>query len=320
MSKVVANAGCAIAGLCAFFWLILSFGNAVWISSNSNLISFKASLLSIYTSQGTASAIISGGAALVGVNSLSNKISDLLDKSLWMEGATTTYCEKGYDMLFAWCDNWMMTKYSSWGMLFFAVVTAIFLLVGAAFMYYYYNVHATETGRTQVKVCFITAPLTALAGLSQWTMMTMEFGQMKNVGKVTSMYGTGYMCACVLCLLTWVPLCIHAIFFRKAKNEKEHGGNSSDSDYEGGGYGAMGQANMGPGYNSYGPPPGGNMGGPPMGVPPIGGMGGPPLGGPPMGGPGMGGPPPMGFGGPPMGGPGMGGPGMGSPAPVGTFR
>lgn len=70
----------------------------------------------------------------------------------------------------------MMVKYSSWGMIFFGMAAATMLVVGACFMMYYVNFHATQTGRTWIKVSFITAPLCAIAGLSQYIALTLEFG------------------------------------------------------------------------------------------------------------------------------------------------
>lgn len=282
MSKVVANLGSAFAVLLAILWTVLCFVPWVWVSSSSNVISFKANLLCLWTTPGIATGLATGLSGLVGLGSLHAKLDTLTNRSLWLEMATTEYCESGYEMLFGWCDNWMMVKYSSWGMIFFGMAAATMLVVGACFMMYYVNFHATQTGRTWIKVSFITAPLCAIAGLSQYIALTLEFGQMRNVGPVTSIYGTGFIFACVLTLLSWVPLCIHALFSRKARGEKAHGKDDiSGSDEEGAG---MGHGNMGGGYNTFGggqdsygaycPPPqaggqlpGGPMGGP--GMPPL---------------------------------------------------
>merc|ERR1719436_2262535 len=122
-------------------------------------------------------------------------------------------------------------------MIFSGGLAAIFLIAGAAFMFYYSHSHATHTGRMAIRAFFVLAPFAGLVGVMQYVLFTMEVGsfsynaglsQMLAAGSMEATWGMGFYSACMVLFLSLVPICVQAFF--GARDKGEHRGDDSDDD------------------------------------------------------------------------------------------
>lgn len=233
-SKTGAHLAIFVAVILAVLWFVCIFAPWNWQTSVGLFVNFYANMMKMEISKGTAPKIISGVSNLfAGKNKIADGLSELLDKPMWMGEGTMELCQPHYNLALNWCNTWQMVKFGSWGMLSAGVTAACFLLLGAFSLWYYANVHATHTGRMGAKLSFILAPVIACIGLIQYILLTLDFGMMP-VAFVPQMpqrmFDIGFMVCCTLCLLSWLPLAMHAIFMKTDPDEK-HGGKDDMDMY-----------------------------------------------------------------------------------------
>jgi len=274
---MVANISSGLAGALSLLWLIsICICSSRWISSQSTLVSFRASLLTVYISKGDATSIASWLGSLMAPQSV-KQFDTILEKSLWYEDALSTFCSSGLDAAFRWCSNWTLVVYSSWFMFVMGFFTSALLMTGGGFMYYYASVKATATGRTVCRTSFALAPCFAMVGLIVYTCCTLEFGTASGVagiGKAQKHLGLAYWWAWVLALLSILPLYLMLVFLRVDPLEKKSGerweedggaypGGTQLTSYpsaEGQQYAGGGYPQQGAGYPQQGAQPQGGFG------------------------------------------------------------
>jgi len=223
--------GVFVAVVLAALWFVCIFAPWNWQSSVGLFVNFYANMLKMEITQGTlpkAASLVSN--LFAGKNQLAEGLHEFLDKPMWMGEGTTVLCQPHWQWM-NWCNTWQMVKFGSWGMLGTGVTAACFLLIGAGFLYYYANVHATHTGRMGAKFSFILAPLSATIGLVQYIVLTLDFGLMPAAympQMPQRMYDIGFMVCATLCLLSWLPLMMQTMFVKTNVYEKH--GPADDED------------------------------------------------------------------------------------------
>jgi len=236
-SSLVANVSCGLSVLVGLLWLIGITASWNWVSSQSMLVGFQANLLTVYTSKGSASTVMSWAGRALGAKQKMNKFDKMMDQSLWYEDALVQFCGTGMQTVFKWCNNWTMVTYASWAMFAYGAVTSLLLLMGAGFMYYYANVHATETGRMCCKTCFVGAPIVATLGMLVYTCFTWDFGKDElkifQSMQAQAMYGKGYIIAWVLTMMSSAPLYATMVFLRQDPLEKKCGEADEEQQFAG---------------------------------------------------------------------------------------
>mmetsp|Transcript_49206 Transcript_49206/g.157355 ORF Transcript_49206/g.157355 Transcript_49206/m.157355 type:complete len:326 (+) Transcript_49206:108-1085(+) len=252
-SAMVANVGSAIAMFLAFLWMVVVCVPLTWVCSQSVIVNFQASLLTVKATKGTLTSVLGFAGSMVGANKFSRALDKVFDQNYWMEEGVQEFSGQGLELLFHWRHTWTAVKFSSWAMVFCGLLAAALLALGGSFMYYYTHHHATHTGRLWIRICFLMAPTLVFFGLAQYIAMTMDFGKGANMHPpATNMYSGGFVVACALALLSWLPLYMQAVFSKKAENEK-YGDSEQAAEGLGPGYaGGYGATGAGP----YGAPPG----------------------------------------------------------------
>jgi len=233
---MIAHVTCGLAALVGLLWLVGLTASWTWMSSQSSIVSFQANLMTVYTSKGAVSSLASWTGKVLGATTTMNKFDKMMEQSLWYDDAVAEFCGTAMETAFNWCANWQQVMYASWAMLTMGVLTSVLLLMGAGFMYYYSSVHATETGRSACKMCFLVAPNVALLGMLMYSLLTWDFGK----GGVTlfkmearAMYGKGYIIAWLLTLLSYTPLYATTIFLREDPLEKKRGEADEEQQFAG---------------------------------------------------------------------------------------
>mmetsp|Transcript_62889 Transcript_62889/g.183908 ORF Transcript_62889/g.183908 Transcript_62889/m.183908 type:complete len:336 (+) Transcript_62889:106-1113(+) len=271
MSSTAAHISCVSAVVLSIMWLLCLTCSGSWITSIGVIVNFSATPFKVKSEQGGFTGLMSWTASMVGLKKKAAQVESMFNQELWLDDAMQLYCNPGIEEIFRWCHSWCIVAFSSWAMVFCGVVAALAFAVGAMFMFFYTSVQATETGRKCVKSCFALAPAIATVGVAQYTLGTLDFGQDSAVlsglgggasGGLASqtMFGLGFILACVLVVFSWVPLYAMMIVFRPDPLEI----SDSDCDSSGdeaarkrgaaaGGYGATGYAAAG-GYGAYGAP------------------------------------------------------------------
>jgi len=216
----------------AVLWQVCIFAPWNWQSSVGLLVNFYANMLKMELTQGTAPKILSGLSNLASPkNKLSQELHDLLDKPMWMGEGTNELCQPHFNIILNWCNTWQMVKFGSWFMMGAGVSASLFLFLGACFLWYYANVHATHTGRMGAKLSFVLAPVLAVVGLVQYVILTLDFGLMPASfmpQMPQRMFDVGFFVCCTLCLLTWLPLAMQAIFSKTNPGEKPRSNDDED--------------------------------------------------------------------------------------------
>mmetsp|Transcript_106996 Transcript_106996/g.320003 ORF Transcript_106996/g.320003 Transcript_106996/m.320003 type:complete len:348 (-) Transcript_106996:28-1071(-) len=225
-AKMVANMGAGVAAFIAINWVILACANLSWVYSQSMLVGFDASLMTVYTTKGTITHVAAVAGRLFGAHKAMNKFDAMLEQRLWYQEALQHFCSAGMETVFRWCDTWTMITYASWGTLATGISAAGLLFTGAGFTYYYANVHPTATGRTCCNACYILAPCISTLGLIIYTLGTLDFGK-DNMNvfqgmQANSMYGSGFIIAWALAFFSWIPLYTLAVFMRRDPWEHKH--------------------------------------------------------------------------------------------------
>mmetsp|Transcript_136336 Transcript_136336/g.423641 ORF Transcript_136336/g.423641 Transcript_136336/m.423641 type:complete len:310 (+) Transcript_136336:94-1023(+) len=234
---LAANVSCGLSVLIGLLWWIGITASWTWVSSQSMLVGFQANLLTVYTSKGAATTVLSWTGSALGAKEKMRKFDNMMDQSLWYEEAREQFCGAAMETVFKWCSNWTMVTYASWAMFADGLITSLLLLMGAGFMYYYSSVHATETGRMCCKTCFVGAPIVAVLGMLTYTCFTWEFG--KDELKVfkgmqaQAMYGKGYIIAWFLTMMSFAPLYATMVFLRQDPLEKKHGETDEEQQFGG---------------------------------------------------------------------------------------
>uniref|UniRef100_A0A7S1QN86 Uncharacterized protein n=1 Tax=Alexandrium catenella TaxID=2925 RepID=A0A7S1QN86_ALECA len=228
-NKVVASLGAGCAGFLAFLWLITLMRPWTWLWSDNQVVLFKVNLFSIRITKGTLGHGLSIiGGAIDGIFGTSNyeKMAKLFNQAYWMEEGVQELCMVGIDQIWHWCEIWVMVKYASMIFIFLGFLTAIFLGMGGAFMYYYAHHHATHTGRMWIRSCFITAPCLAWVGLLQYVLLTFQLGKSERQILVDTHagYGPGFIVACALTVLSILPMYVHGVY-TKVDDFEKHGDN-----------------------------------------------------------------------------------------------
>jgi len=287
-TRMAANICIGLSMMLSGLWVLVVSVPMYWATSVGTVVAFKATLTYVSVMKGLGTTLLAGAASLGGFNKFRGMIEHYIEQDVWMDEATQNFCMVGWNFL-KWCDMWTRTKYASWSMLLCGLLAAVFFAMGAGFTYYYTRTNATKTGRKSATVCFIIGLASCCLGVASYAGLTMDFGYTANTGpNPTSMLGTGFIIACGLVTVSWVPLYIQLVLQKRDQNEKD---DSRDSDDEG----PPGSFAAGP--PGYGAPAGGPAGyGTPVGGPPAfpaQGYGGYASSGPGDWGAGYGGPPAM---------------------------
>merc|ERR1719414_665867 len=156
----------------------------------------------------------------------------------------------------------MMCAHGSMAVLVVGFITAILLVLGGYFMYYYATTHATKTGRIGTRVCLILAP-----SLNMFTMfmylITSFWATLNSTAvpvRLTSNYSSGFFMACILSVFTWLPFYIYSTFSKVDPFEKNEDDQLvlDESDHYAGYTGSYGTGGYGSDYASgYGTTGGG---------------------------------------------------------------
>jgi len=274
-SSVAALVGSFVSMALSLLWLLLLFGPMNWFWMENGLIKVKLSLLYLYVEKGTA-----GHAGQKTLSLLSAEQAKFFDEFVTsthsIEDGTMRLCSALWNSLFDWCDSWALAKYGSLVMLLFGTFAAICLAVGGFTGYYYNQVHATRTGRMATMSLVGAAVPLVFVGLFLYIVLTWQAGNGVASTRLRTeanwMYCSGLLLACVLTLLTGVPLYLQLMYAKKFGDEKD--GREDDGlagygagAYGGGGYGgyggygggapaAAGYGNAGPGYGAAPAQPG----------------------------------------------------------------
>lgn len=241
-AKLSITFGAVFSFLLGTFWILAIALPWNWLRSDNAIVSFQVNLFNVFTSPGLGTAVLGGISKMIFGNKdkFSAAIAEFINQTMPIDQAKTTFCLVS---VFNWCDMWEKVFWASWIMTILGLTAAALFMVGACCLYYYGNVHATETGRCMTKFFLCMGPLCGLSGIVAYSFLTMEFGKSSDPIMSTgshSSWGTGWIVAITVTVLSWIPVYILYMFCSVDVNEKKHG-DGEDEYLE---YGAGGAANF----------------------------------------------------------------------------
>lgn len=261
MGNLSITFGTAFSFLLGTFWILAVVLPWNWLRSDNAIVSFQVNLFNVYTSQGLGTAVLSGVSKLIFGNKdkFGAALTAFMDQTMTIQDAKSTFCVIS---IFNWCDQWEKAWMASWIMTILGGTAGGLFIAGGCCLYFYGNVHATETGRCMSKFFLCMGPLCGLSGILAYSFLTMEFGKssdpIMNTGS-HSYWGTGWIVAVSVTVLSWVPVYILFAFCRADPLEKKHGVGEDDYLEYGGdvqqgnpGYGAAGYGTQAQPYPQQG--------------------------------------------------------------------
>mmetsp|Transcript_81522 Transcript_81522/g.230795 ORF Transcript_81522/g.230795 Transcript_81522/m.230795 type:complete len:308 (+) Transcript_81522:118-1041(+) len=263
MSKTSANIGTAVSLIVALFWLLAIFAPWNWLSSENGVVKFRVNLIQIDISKGTVG-YIADATVRIFYSKAGAGLNEYFDKSFWIEEGVGLMCSEGLELIWHWCDQWVMVKIASFLMIGGGIMTSAWLVVGAVCMYYYVHEKSTRTGRQFMVGALIAAPAIATASTGMYMLLTMQFGGAeRKFVNTNSMYGPGVFGVIFMTLMSFVPLYVKLVHFKKdhlegLKNEDFLDSMATNEQYGqqyGGQYADQYGAQYAPQYAAQ-PPPG----------------------------------------------------------------
>lgn len=234
--KLFVILGVGLSCFCSFFWFVLLVCPANWLYVKTAAFDFEVNLFSVFIDKGTV-AWAATTVACAFDTGVCEWLTAQTGKSEWISEAKHTFCS----FRFA-CDDWNNVWAACWVMVMCGFLGVISFGVGGVSMAYYAMMHATEIGRKTTHVFLWLAPSSVVTGLLFFMMMTMNWGEaaefrLLNASFTThASYGQGFICACVLSILSFLPIFLMAIFSKANPLEKRHGEDADDLGELYGGY------------------------------------------------------------------------------------
>jgi len=250
-SSVVALAGSFVAMVLSLLWLWLILAPVNWFWTDTGFVAIKLSLVSMTIEEGGHFTL----AKAIMTNDMKKDLTNFLSSRPWIDEGVMQLCSTTWETIYGWCEEWKMAKWASLTMLLFGVFAVISLAAGGFLGYYYNQVHSTETGRKATITCYASAVGLVFSGLLFYVCLTIQVGM--GVGgrdlpgpatEAVWMYCTGFQLACVLTLITAVPLYLQLMYAKKFGDEWKGGGSDDMTGCEAGAYGGGGYG----GYGTYG--------------------------------------------------------------------
>lgn len=140
------------------------------------------------------------------------EIACALDPSLLGAAGALT----GSSSLADFCHTWTQVYFSSMGLIFCISLEVVFMLLGSGFMHYYWNNNARAEPRQWGLTFNILAPVIVFLGMAQYGFFTHGLSEIRMfIAGSTPSYGNGFLMACTLTILSFVPIIIQVGFMGK---------------------------------------------------------------------------------------------------------